>query len=89
MSNLFVSVLKEICTETVRATASHPLTKDPVERYNRTMTAQLRHYVTDDPCRRDELLKTYKRYVAHRTLHIESEEDEGGSDSRLPYGTRH
>jgi len=56
MSNFFVAVMKVLGTETVRTTAYHPQTNGQVERYNRTKATQLRHYVTDDPRRWDELL---------------------------------
>jgi len=48
--------MKVLGTETVRTTAYHPQTNGQVERYNRTIATQLRHYVTDDPRRWDELL---------------------------------
>jgi len=51
MSNFFIAVMKVQGTETVRTTAYHPQTNSQVNRYNRTMTTQLRHYVTDDPRR--------------------------------------
>jgi len=56
MSNFFFAVMKLLGTETVRTTAYHPQTNDQLERYNRTTATQLRHYVTDDPRRWDELL---------------------------------
>jgi len=56
MSNFFIAVMKMIGIETVRTTAYHPQTNEQVERYNRTMATQLRHYVADDPSRWDELL---------------------------------
>jgi len=56
MSNFFIAVMKVLGTETVRTTAYHPRTNGQVERYTRTMATQLRHYVTDDPRRWDELL---------------------------------
>jgi len=56
MSNFFVAVMKMLGIETVRTTAYHPQTNGQVERYNRTMATQLRHYVADDPSRWDELL---------------------------------
>jgi len=56
MSNLFIAVMKMLGNETARTTAYHPQTNGHVERYNRTMGTQLRHYVTDDPRRWDELL---------------------------------
>jgi len=56
MSNLFVAVRKVLGTETVRTTAYHPQTSGQGERYNCTMATQLRHDVTDDPRRWDELL---------------------------------
>ena len=48
MSNV-MAVMKVLGTETVRATAYNPQTNGQVERYNRTMATQLRHYITDDP----------------------------------------
>jgi len=56
MSNLFIAVMKMLGTDTVRTTAHHPQTNGQVERYNRPMATQLRHYVADDPSRWDELL---------------------------------
>jgi len=56
MSNFFIAVMKMLGIETVRTTAYHPQTNGQVERYNRTMATQLRHYVADDPSRWDELL---------------------------------
>jgi len=56
MSNFFIAVMKVLGTETVRTKAYHPQTNGQVERYNRTMATKLRHYVTDDPRRWDELL---------------------------------
>jgi len=56
MSNFFIAVMKVLGTETVRTTAYHPQTHGQLERYNRTMATQLRHYVTDDPRHGDELL---------------------------------
>jgi len=56
MSNFFIAVMKMLGTETVCTTAYHPQTNGQVERYNRTMATQLRHYVADDPSRWDELL---------------------------------
>jgi len=56
MSNFFIAVMKMLGIETVRTMAYHPQTKGQVERYNRTMATQLRHYVADDPLRWDELL---------------------------------
>jgi len=56
MTNFFIAVMKMLGTETVRTTAYHPQTNRQVERYNRTMATQLRHYVADDPSRWDELL---------------------------------
>jgi len=56
MSNFFIAVMKMLGIETVRTTAYHPQTNGQVERYNRTMATQLRHYVDDDPSRLDELL---------------------------------
>jgi len=56
MSNFFIAVMIMIGIETVRTTAYHPQTNGQVERYNRTMATQLRHYVADDPSRWDELL---------------------------------
>jgi len=56
MSNFFIAVMKMLGTETVRTTAYHPQTNGQVERNNRTMATQLRHYVTDDPRLRDEIL---------------------------------
>jgi len=56
MSNFVMAVLKVLGTETVRKTAYHPQTNGHVERHNRTMATQLRHYVTNDPRRWDELL---------------------------------
>jgi len=51
MSNFFSAVMKMLGTETIRTTAYHPQTNEQVERYNRTMATQLRHYVADDPSR--------------------------------------
>jgi len=56
MSNFFIAVMKTLGIETVRNTAYHPQTNGQVDRYNRTMATQLRHYVADDPSRWDELL---------------------------------
>jgi len=56
MSNFFIAVMKLLGIETVRTTAYHPQTNGQVERYNRTMATQLRHYVADDPSRWDDLL---------------------------------
>jgi len=56
MSNFFIAVMQVQGTETVRTTAYHPQTNGQAERYKRTMATQLRHYVTDDPRRWDELL---------------------------------
>jgi len=56
MSNFFIAVMKMLGIETVRTTAYHLQTNGQVERYNRTMATQLRHYVADDPSRWDELL---------------------------------
>lgn len=56
MSNFFIAVMEVLGTETVRTTAYHRQTSGQVGRYNRTMATQLRHYVTDDPRRWDELL---------------------------------
>jgi len=56
MSNFFIAVMRMLGIETVRTTAYTPQTNGQVERYNRTMATQLRHYVADDPSRRDELL---------------------------------
>jgi len=55
MSNFFIAVMKVLGTERVRTTAYHPQTNGQVERYNRTMATQLRHYVTDDPRRWDKI----------------------------------
>jgi len=55
MSNFFIAVMKVLRTETVRTTAYDPQNNGQVERYNRTMDTQLRHNVTDDPRRWDEL----------------------------------
>jgi len=55
-SKFFIAVMKMRGIETVRTTAYHPQTNGQVERYNRTMATQLRHYVADDPSRWDELL---------------------------------
>jgi len=51
MSSFFIAVMKMLGIETVRTTAYHPKTNWQVERYNRTMAIQLRHYVADDPSR--------------------------------------
>jgi len=56
MSNFFIAVMKMLGIKTVRTTAYYPQTNGQVERYNRTMATQLRHYVADDPSRWDELL---------------------------------
>jgi len=56
MSNYFIAAMKVLGTETVHTTAYHPQTNGQVERYNRVKATQLRHYVTDDPRRSDELL---------------------------------
>jgi len=56
MPNFFIAVMKVLGTETVRTTAYHPQTNGQVERYNRSMATQPRHYVTDDPRRWNELL---------------------------------
>jgi len=55
MSNFFIAVMKMLGIETVRTTAYHHQTNGQVERYNRTMATELRHYVADDPSRWDEL----------------------------------
>ena len=56
MSTFFVAVMEVLGTETVRTTTYHPQTNGQVERYNRTMATQLRHYISDDSRRWDELL---------------------------------
>ena len=56
MSKFFIAAMKMLGTETVRTTAYHPQTNGQVERYNRTLVTQLRHYVADEPRRWDELL---------------------------------
>lgn len=56
MSKFFIAVVKMLGTETVRTTAYHPRTNGQLERYNRTIATQLRHYVADDPAHWDELL---------------------------------
>jgi len=56
MSNFFIAVMKMHDIETVRTTAYHLQTNGQLERYNRTMATQLRHYVADDPSQWDELL---------------------------------
>jgi len=56
MSNFFIAVMKMLGIETVRTTAYQPQTNGQVDRYNRTMATQLRHYVADDPSPWDELL---------------------------------
>jgi len=56
MSNFFIAVMKKLGIEAVRTTAYKSRTNGQVERYNRTMATQLRHYVADDPSRWDELL---------------------------------
>jgi len=56
MSKVFIAVMKMLSIEKVRTTAYHPQTNGQVEKYNRTMATQLRHYVADDPSRWDELL---------------------------------
>jgi len=56
MSNVFIAVMKMLGIGTVRTTAYHPQTNGQVERYNRTMATQLRHYVADDSSRWNKLL---------------------------------
>jgi len=51
MSNFFNALSQMLGIETVRTTAYHPQTNGQVERYNGTMTTQLRNYVADDPSR--------------------------------------
>jgi len=56
MSSFFIAVMKVLGTETVCTTAYHPQTNCQAERCSRIMATQLRHYVTVDPRRWDELL---------------------------------
>jgi len=56
LANFFIAVMKVLGTETVRTTAYHPQTNGQVEKYNLSMATQLRHCLTDDPRRDDELL---------------------------------
>jgi len=73
MSNFFIAVMKILGIETVRTTAYTPQTNGPVERYNRTMATQLRHYVADDPSRWEELLPvitTAYNSQPHRSMGI-------------------
>ena len=56
MANFFIAAIKVLGTKTVRTTAYYLQTNVQVEKHNRTMATQLRHYVTDDPRRWDELL---------------------------------
>lgn len=56
MSSFFITVMKVLGVETIRTTAYHPQTNGQVERYNRTLATQLRHYVAENPKRWDELL---------------------------------
>ena len=51
MSSFFNALSQMLGIETVRTTAYHPQTNGQVERYNGTMTTQLRNYVADDPSR--------------------------------------
>jgi len=48
--------MKVLGTETGRTTTYHPQTNGQVERYNRTVTTHVRHYITHDPRRWDKLL---------------------------------
>lgn len=56
MPHVFIAFMKMLGTETVRTKAYHSQTNVQVERYNRTMSTQLRPYEADDPKRWDELL---------------------------------
>jgi len=65
MSNFFIAVMKMLGIETVRTREFHPQTNRQVERYNRTMATQLRHYVADISSRWDELLPVIT--MAHKS----------------------
>lgn len=56
MSQLFHSVCRTLGIEPRATTPYHPQTNGQVERYNRTIVKQLRHYVQDDERTWDELL---------------------------------
>lgn len=56
MSKFFIAVCRTLGIETRESTPYHPQTNGQVERYNRTIIKQLRHYVADNPQRWDELL---------------------------------
>jgi len=73
MSNFFIGVMKMLGIETVRTTAYHPQTNGQVERYNRTMASQLRHYVADDTSRWDEFFPviTMGFGIRHFWLHLD------------------
>lgn len=56
MSKFFLAVCRSLGIETRESTPYHPQTNGQVERYNRTIIKQIRHYVADNPRRWDELL---------------------------------
>jgi len=56
MLNFFIAGMKVLGTETVRTTTYNAQTNGQVERYNRTIATQLRHYVIDKHRSCDKLL---------------------------------
>lgn len=56
MSKFFLAVCRTLRIETRESTPYHPQTNGQVERYNRTIVKQIRHYVADNPRMWDELL---------------------------------
>lgn len=56
MSKFFLAVCRTLGIEKRESTPYHPQTNGQVERYNRTIVKQIRHYVADNPRMWDELL---------------------------------
>lgn len=56
MSEFFKAVCRALGSDNKDTTPWHPQTNGEVERYNRTIVTQIRHYVFDNPRRWDELL---------------------------------
>jgi len=56
MSKFFLSVCRTLGIEPRASTPYHPQTNGQVERYNRTIVKQIRHYVQDNTRMLDELL---------------------------------